>query len=485
MGMKNFMDRDFLLSTETARRLYHETAAAAPIFDYHCHLNPQEIAENRRFSNLAEVWLGGDHYKWRAMRANGVDEKRITGTADAYDKFLAWADTVPRLIGNPLYHWTHLELRRYFDITEPLNRDSAPAIWKEANARLAGDPSLSVYGIFAKFKVHGVGTTDDPVDTLEWHEKIRTGGETKTLVLPSFRPDQAITIDNPGFREYIGRLGKAAGKSIGTLDDLLQVLRDRIDLFDKNGCRSADHGIDYPPFDTSPDAAALGAEGFSAGGLWEREAKETFARVLSGATADYRAAESYKAFILCFLGAEYHDRGWVMQLHFGALRNINSRLQDELGPNTGFDAVHDHRLAEKLARLLDTLFARGKLPSTILYSLNPKDYYALGTVMGAFQGSEIPGKLQLGSAWWFCDHRDGMEEQLRVLGNLGLLSRFVGMLTDSRSFLSYPRHEYFRRILCGILGRWTEEGEIPNDQALLGAMVRDICFENAKRYFRV
>jgi glucuronate isomerase len=482
--MKQFMDEDFLLSTKTAQRLYHETAAASPIFDYHCHLIPQEIAENRRFPNLAEIWLGGDHYKWRAMRANGVDEEHITGKAEPYDKFLAWAGTVPRLIGNPLYHWTHLELRRYFDITEPLNLNSAPAIWKEANAKLGGDPSLSVYGIFKKFKVHGVGTTDDPADTLEWHEKIRTGGETATLALPSFRPDQVIAIDNPGFREYIGCLGKAAGKSIGTLEDLLLVLRDRIDLFDKNGCRSADHGIDYPPFDTAPDAAARAAEGFGAGGPWEKEAGETFARVLSGETADCRAAESYKAFIFCFLGSEYHDREWVMQLHFGALRSINSRMLGDLGPNTGFDVVHDRCLAEKLARLLDALSARGKLPATILYSLNPKDYYVLGTVMGSFQ-EDIPGKLQLGSAWWFCDHRDGMEEQLKVLGNLGLLSRFVGMLTDSRSFLSYPRHEYFRRILCELLGRWVEEGEIPNDQALLEGMVRDICFENARRYFRV
>jgi glucuronate isomerase len=478
--MKQFMDQDFLLSTKTAQWLYHETAAAAPIFDYHCHLDPQEIAENRRFDNLAQMWLGGDHYKWRALRSNGVDEQYITGGAEPYDKFLAWADTVPRLVGNPLYHWTHLELRRYFDITEPLNRDSAPAVWKAANAKLREDPSLSVYGIFDKFKVYGVGTTDDPADTLEWHERVRTGGGTKTLVLPSFRPDPVIAVDNPGFREYIGRLGTAAGKPIGSLEDLLRVLRERLDLFDKHGCRSADHGLDYPPFDTSPNSAAL--DGGAGGGRWEKEAGETFARVLSGEAVNAGALESYKAFVLCFLGAEYHDRDWVMQLHFGALRNANSRMLGLIGPNTGFDAIHDYRLAEKLARLLDALCSRDKLPSTILYSLNPKDYYTLGAVMGSFQGG-IPGKLQLGAAWWFCDHRDGMEEQLKVLGNLGLLSRFVGMLTDSRSFLSYPRHEYFRRVLCAMLGRWTEDGEI-HDRALEG-MVRDICFENAKRYFRV
>jgi glucuronate isomerase len=472
------MDQDFLLSTKTARELYHEAAAAEPIFDYHCHLVPEEIAGNRRFSNLAEVWLGGDHYKWRAMRSNGVDEQLITGNADPYDKFLAWAETVPRLMGNPLYHWTHLELQRYFDIPEPLNRESAPAVWKAANAKLEGDPALSVYGIFGKFKVYAVGTTDDPADTLEWHEKIRKAGETGTRVLPSFRPDQALAIESPGFGEYIRRLGKAAGKTIDSLEDLLQVLRDRIELFDRLGCCSSDHALDYPPFDASWGAGAAKAEDFG-----KREAAETLSRALSGAPVEARAQEFYRAFILAFLGGEYYRRGWVMQLHFGALRSANSRMLAALGPNTGFDAVHDHPLAEKLARFLDVLDSRGTLPATILYSLNPKDYYVLGTLMGSFQGG-IPGKIQLGSAWWFNDHRDGMEEQLRTLGNLGLLSCFVGMLTDSRSFLSYPRHEYFRRILCNILGGWAEEGEIPPDLPLLKGMVRDISFGNARRYFK-
>ncbi|MDR1108806.1 MAG: glucuronate isomerase [Spirochaetaceae bacterium] len=476
--MKKFMDQDFLLSTGTARELYHEAAAAEPIFDYHCHLNPQEIAENRRFPHLAEVWLGGDHYKWRAMRSNGVDEQLITGNADPYDKFLAWAETMPRLIGNPLYHWTHLELQRYFDIAEPLNRESAPAIWKAANAKLEGDPALSVYGIFKKFKVYGVGTTDDPADTLEWHEKIQKTGETETMVLPSFRPDQAIAIEAPGFGEYIRRLGKAAGTDINSLEDLLQVLRDRIDLFDRRGCCSADHALEYPPFDAPWNGGAAKAEDFG-----KKEAAETFRRALSGAPVEAQEKDFYKAFILAFLGAEYYRRNWVMQLHFAALRSINTRMLAALGPNTGFDVAHDHRLAEKLARFLDVLDSRGSLPATILYSLNPKDYYVLGTVMGSFQGGR-PGKIQLGSAWWFEDHRDGMEEQLRILGNLGLLSCFVGMLTDSRSFLSYPRHEYFRRILCNLLGRWTEEGEIPHDPALLKNMVRDICFGNARRYFK-
>jgi glucuronate isomerase len=476
--MKPFMDRDFLLSTTTAQELYHEAAAEEPIFDYHCHLDPREIAANRRFSNLSEVWLGGDHYKWRALRANGVEERLVTGDADPYDKFLAWAETVPRLVGNPLYHWTHLELQRYFDIRDPLNRESAPAIWKAANTIIENDPAFSVYGIFKKFAVYGVGTTDDPADTLEWHDKIQNAGATETRVLPSFRPDSAIALQAPGFKDYADRLGRAAGKTIGSLDDLLQALRDRLDLFDRRGCRSADHGLDYPPFDAAWDAAAAKAEGFGA-----KKAGETLERVLAGAPVKRQELDFYKAFILAFLGAEYRQRGWVMQLHFGALRNPNSRMMAALGPNTGYDSIGDARLAKKLVRFLDILDCRGALPKTILYSLNPKDNYVLGALMGAFQEGS-PGKIQLGSAWWFNDHRDGMEEQLTVLGNLGLLSRFVGMLTDSRSFLSYPRHEYFRRILCALLGRWAEDGEIPRDLPLLKGMVRDICFENARRYFK-
>jgi glucuronate isomerase len=476
--MKKFMDCDFLLTTKTARELYHEAAVEERIFDYHCHLDPEEIAGNRRFSDLSELWLGGDHYKWRALRANGVDERLITGDAGPYDKFLAWAETVPRLIGNPLYHWTHLELQRYFDIADPLNRESAPAIWKAANAIIERDPAFSVYGIFKKFRVYGVGTTDDPADTLEWHESVQNAGETKTRVFPTFRPDSVIAIQSPGFNGYIDRLGKAAGKVIGSMGDLLRVLRDRLDLFDRRGCRSADHGLDYPPFDTVWDAAAAKADGFG-----EKEAGKILDRVLSGAPVERQDQDFYKAFILSFLGAEYHERGWVMQLHFGALRNPNSRMMAALGPNTGYDSIGDARLAEKLDRFLDVLDYRERLPKTILYSLNPGDYYVLGALMGAFQG-ESPGKIQLGPAWWFNDHRDGMEEQIRVLGNLGLLSRFVGMLTDSRSFLSYPRHEYFRRILCNILGRWAEGGEIPRDLPLLKGMVRDICFENARQYFK-
>jgi glucuronate isomerase len=477
--MANFMDEDFLLQTKTARRLFHEAAAGEPIFDYHCHLPPKEIAENRRFPDLAQVWLGegnyGDHYKWRMLRANGVDEKLITGTgSDPYERFLAWADTAPRLLGNPLYHWAHLELQRYFDIYEPLNKESAPAIWKAANEKLKNDPDFSVYGIFKKFKVHAVGTTDDPADSLEWHKKIAGAKETETRVIPSFRPDKALNIDKEGFGEYIARLGKAAGKIIESLADLLEVLRGRIALFDSLGCRASDHGLDYIPFEAAADG--------STGAQWEKEAAETFKTVISGGKTDARSAEAYKTFVLVFLAGEYADKGWAMQLHAAAIRNNNTRMFKALGPDTGYDAVHDSPVAAKLSRLLDTLEERGKLPKTILYSLNFKDFYPMATIMGCFQGG-TPGKIQLGSSWWFLDHKDGMEDQMKLLANVGLLSRFIGMLTDSRSFLSYPRHEYFRRILCNILGNWAEDGEVPNDFALLSGMVRDISFGNALRYF--
>ncbi|MDR2537329.1 MAG: glucuronate isomerase [Treponema sp.] len=473
--MKNFIDKDFLLNTATAQRLYHEAAAEEPIFDYHCHLNPKEIADDCRFPDLASVWLGGDHYKWRTLRANGIDERFITGNAEPYEKFLAWAETVPRLIGNPLYHWTHLELQRFFDIHEPLNSESAPAIWKAANEKLAKDPELSVYGIFKRFKVHALGTTDDPADSLEWHSKIAASKATPTKVLPSFRPDVAVAIDKAGFAEYIATLGKAAGKTITALDELLDALRSRLDFFDKNGCRAADHGLEYLPFAVASDGTT--------GSLWEKEADETFKKALAGLSSDPRFLDSYQTFLLRFFGEEYHRRGWVMQLHLSALRNPNTRMLKAIGPNSGYDAVHDHPVSANLARFLDLLESQGALPKTILYSLNSKDFYPMASIMGSFQGEGIPGKMQLGSAWWFLDHRDGMEDQMKVLASVGLLSRFVGMLTDSRSFLSYPRHEYFRRILCNLIGNWAEDGEIPNDFALLSNMVRDISFRNAQRYF--
>jgi glucuronate isomerase len=490
--MKQFMDNDFLLATATARKLYHEAAATEPVFDYHCHLIPREIAENRRFPDLAAIWLSGDHYKWRVMRANGVNERFVTGGGEPYEKFLAWADTMPRLIGNPLYHWAHLELRRYFDINEPLNGQSAPEIWKAANERLANDPSLSVFGIFKKFNVFAVGTTDDPADSLEWHQKIRGQNAVGTKVLPSFRPDRILFIEKPDFIQYIVKLGTQAGKSIQNLDDLLDAIHNRIEFFHNSGCRISDHSMEYIPYMTAssdPYPAHPAEINFV---QWEQEIKAVFMRAINGEALNRCEIETWKTFIINFLGEEYANRGWAMQIHSSVIRNNNSAALASLGTDTGFDAVNDFPMvAEKLSRLLDLLHFRGKLPKTIFYSLNPKDLYVMATHMGCFQGETdpakhtIPGKMQLGSGWWFLDHIDGMEAQMRLLANTGLLSRFVGMLTDSRSFLSYPRHEYFRRILCNILGAWAENGEIPNDFDLLGGMVRDIAFRNARRYFDV
>ncbi|AEJ18784.1 glucuronate isomerase [Gracilinema caldarium] len=473
--MKHFMNKDFLLQTKTARWLYHEVASQEPIFDYHCHLNPREIAENRRFTNITQIWLGGDHYKWRAMRSNGIDERYITGDTPDYEKFLAWARTIPQTIGNPLYHWTHLELQRYFGITEPLDEATALQIWEKANQALKENSELSVFGIFKKFNVYAVGTTDDPADSLEWHAVLQQEKQTTTKVLPSFRPDKAIHCHQKGFADYIQQLGKAAGISITNLTDLLSALEKRMDHFNKLGCRASDHALEYPPFTLATNGTV--------GSLWENEVDTIFKKAMTGEKLTIEETDRYRTFILVYLGKAYKKRGWVMQLHLAALRNNNSRRFIQFGPDTGFDAVHDHPVAANLSGLLDLMDQHNNLPKTILYSLNPKDYYTIGTLMGCFQGDEIPGKIQFGSAWWFCDHRDGMEEQMRVLGNLGLLPRFVGMLTDSRSFLSYPRHEYFRRILCNMLGQWVEDGEIPSDRRLLSSIVQNIAFRNAKEYF--
>ncbi|MDR2659190.1 MAG: glucuronate isomerase [Spirochaetaceae bacterium] len=476
--MKKFMDKDFLLTTSAAKKLYHEAAEGQPIFDYHCHLSPQEIAENRRFDNLAAIWLAGDHYKWRAMRANGVEERFITGNTGPYEKFIAWAETAPRLLGNPLYHWTHLELRRYFNIDDLLSGKSADTIWKTANEKLQKDAGLSVYGIFKKFNVYAVGTTDDPADSLEFHQKIAKDAKTKTKVLPSFRPDKALDISKADFAGYAATLGKSAGKTISSFKDMLDVLSARVDFFNKQGCRASDHDLEYAPFEPASDGSVDVSSA-----VWEKEATAIFDKVMSGGHASPREAEFYKTFVLCFLAGEYKKHGWAMQLHMSALRSVNSAALSQLGPNTGFDVIHDHPVAAKLARLLDAMNSRNGLPKTILYSLNPKDYYPLATIMGSFQSSEMPGKMQLGSAWWFLDNKDGMEQQIKLLASIGLLSRFVGMLTDSRSFLSYPRHEYFRRILCNIVGEWVDNGEVPADWPLLKDMIIDISFSNAASYF--
>lgn len=471
--MKQFMGDDFLLETETARKLF-AACKDEPIWDYHCHLPPADIAANKKMANLAEAWLGtgcsGDHYKWRQMRTYGVEEKYITGNAAPFDRFMKWTETVEHLIGNPLYHWTHLELRRYFGITEPLTVKSAPGIWEKANAMLADD-SLSVKGIFKRFNIYAVGTTDDPADSLEHHKAIAEGkaaiGNIETKVRPSFRPDKAVSIDLPGFADYIRTLSSVSGVKIEKSDDVLAALEKRLDYFIENGCKASDHGMDYPPFELASDKEIDGA----------------FKAALEGKSPDPRLAEAYKTKILAGLGKLYAQRGIAMQYHMNVIRSNNKKAFRELGPDTGFDSVHDNKLTQKLSGLLNLMEENGGLPKTILYTLNPADYYPVATLMGCFQGGGIKGKIQLGSAWWFCDHIEGMEQQIKTLGALGMIPAFVGMLTDSRSFLSYPRHEYFRRILCNVLGDWVERGLYPADKEGLSRIVRDISFGNAQAYF--
>ncbi len=465
--MKKFMGENFLLQTKTAEMLYHEFAKDQPIFDYHCHLIPQEIASDKRFTTITDAWLGGDHYKWRAMRSNGIPEELITGkNADPFDKFYAWAQTMENALGNPLYHWTHLELQRYFDIHEPLNTKSAKAIYEETNRRFVTDAKLSVKGIMQQFKVYAVGTTDDPADDLSFHQDIASQKDFPTKVLPSYRPDKALAIEKDTFSEYVAQLAKASGLAITNATDIVAALIARLDFFVEHGCKASDHALVTAP-------AVFKSEG---------EVNAIFGKKLSGATLNNEEVEAYKTFVLSHLARAYAKRDIAMQLHFAAIRDNNERMFKALGPDTGFDASHDKEIAEGLSAFLSALSATGEVPKTILYSLNPKDYYTLGSLMGCYQGG-MPAKIQLGSAWWFADHKDGMEAQMKVLGNLGLLPRFIGMLTDSRSFLSYPRHEYFRRILCNILGTWAEEGEIPSDREMLGSVVKNISFENAKAYF--
>lgn len=475
--MKAFMDSNFLLKTQTAQTLYHECAKNQPIWDYHCHLSPKDIAENRRFTNLTELWLEGDHYKWRQMRAWGFEEALVTGNADPYDKFVAWAKTIENLIGNPLYHWTHLELQRYFNITEPLTAASAERIWKNANEQIAS-PDFCVKNIFKNMNIFGVGTTDDPADTLEYHNAIKDGkaqiGSIDTKVAPSFRPDNALNALSPDFRNYIKKLETASNVKISSIIDVLKALESRLDYFVAAGCVASDHGISEMPV----CAAVNDTEGRKA----EKEAAErALANALAGKSVAAEDAAAYQAYLLAELVPLYYKRGVVVQLHAQAIRDNNPKAFATLGANTGFDASHDTSFALALSRLLARLNEHG-MPKTIVYSLNPKDYYSLGTLIGCFQGG-MKGRMQFGSAWWFCDHRDGMTEQLKTLGNLGMIATSVGMLTDSRSFLSYPRHEYYRRILCNLLGTWVEDGEYPADTEKLKEIVKAVCFENAKDYF--
>ncbi|QPR29077.1 glucuronate isomerase [Edwardsiella hoshinae] len=467
--MSQFLTEDFLLDTEFARRLYHDYAAEQPIFDYHCHLPPEQIAEDYRFENLYDIWLKGDHYKWRAMRTNGVAERFCTGDASDREKFQAWAETVPHTIGNPLYHWTHLELRRPFGICDTLlSGTTAEAIWTRCNHLLA-DEAFTARGIMRQMNVKMVGTTDDPIDDLRHHRAIAADSSFTTQVLPSWRPDKAFNIDAAIFPDYISQLSAVADVDITRFADLCQALKVRLDYFAAHGCKVSDHALDVVLYGEA-DEATLDA---------------ILVRRLSGGVPSATEIAQFKTAVLVFLGAEYRQRGWVQQYHIGALRNNNTPMFERLGPDIGFDSINDAPVAQPLSRLLDAQSRNGGLAKTILYCLNPRDNEVLGTMIGNFQGEGMPGKMQFGSGWWFNDQKDGMQRQMTQLAQLGLLSRFVGMLTDSRSFLSYTRHEYFRRILCQMIGRWVAQGEAPADIALLGEMVKNISFDNAKRYFAI
>lgn len=463
-----FINENFLLKNETAKNLYHKFAEDMPIIDYHCHINPQEIYEDKKFDNITQIWLGGDHYKWRLIRSDGINEDEITGCADPFVKFRHFAVMLPRAIGNPMYHWTHLELKRYFDYNGILNEETAGEVYALCNEKLQSD-SMTVRNIIKKSNVKMIGTTDDPTDSLEWHIKLRDDKSFETLVVPSFRPDKAINIEKAGFAEYIKKLSAASGIEIKTVQDVKSALSKRLDFFCELGCRAADHGLDYIVYS-------------HAGNI---ETEKIFDTVINGGTVSQEDADKYKTSIMLYLGNEYAKRGIVMQLHYGAQRNTNSKMFERLGPDTGFDCISAKNCGERITDFLNALECRNALPKTILYSLNPQDNELLDTVLGCFRGTEVRGKIQHGSAWWFNDTKTGMEAQIKSLANLSLLGNFIGMLTDSRSFLSYTRHEYFRRILCNTIGEWVENGEYPNDEELLGQIVRDICFNNANRYFNL
>lgn len=464
--MKPFMDKDFLLSTETAKKLYNEAAAGCPILDYHCHINPREIWEDRRYETITQVWLGGDHYKWRLMRCAGVPERFITGDAGDLEKFRAFAGVLGKAVGNPLYHWSHLELRRYFGYTGTLSEKTADDVWQLANAQLQGD-GFSARGLIRQSNVELICTTDDPLDSLEFHQKLKADKSFHTKVFPAWRPDKAMNIEKPEFPEYLRKLGEAAGVSVTSFESLKAALRARLDYFAQNGCRLSDHAPDFAMY-------APAAEG---------EIERIVADRLAGRPLDERETLKYKTAFLLFAAGEYRRMGWVMQLHYGCRRNNNPVAFGALGPDTGYDAIDAHTPSAKLSALLGAMEVAGGLPKTILYSLNPADNAAIDSVCGCFQNGEAVSKIQHGSAWWFNDHFAGMTEHLTSLANLGYLPGFVGMLTDSRSFLSYPRHEYFRRILCRLLGEWVEDGRYPDDFETLSQIVRGVCYENAKKYF--
>lgn len=462
-----FIKESFLLQNNRAEKLYANYSRDLPIIDYHCHISPKDIAENRQFDNITQVWLYGDHYKWRAMRTAGVPEDKITGNASDLDKFRAWAKVVPKTLGNPLFHWTHLELLRYFDVSDLLNPKSADSIWEKCN-ELLSQPELSTRGIINKMNVQVVCTTDDPVDSLEYHKKIAADASVSFKMLPAFRPDKAMAIDNPElFTGWLQKLSQASGIDISSYDKLLEALQIRHDYFHENGCRLSDHGLEK----IYDEEASLS------------DVQNIFAKAISGKEITPVELKKYQSALLLEFARMDHDSGWVQQFHLGAIRNVNSKMYRKLGPDTGYDSMGDFSQISTLARFLDRLNSEDKLAKTILYNVNPNDNPLFATMIGNFQDGITPGKMQFGSAWWFLDQKDGIEKQLNSLANMGLLSHFVGMLTDSRSFLSYPRHEYFRRVLCNILGTQIEKGLLPDDLDLVGSMVSDISYNNARTYF--
>jgi glucuronate isomerase len=461
----SFINEEFLLQSATARRLYHIYAEHQPILDFHGHLPPKVIAENRRFRDLTEIWLEGDHYKWRVMRANGVPERYCSGDAEPFEKFMAWAKTVPYTLRNPLYHWTHLELARYFDIHEALNEKTAPSIWKQANERLQSD-ELRPQGILKKFQVEALCTTDDPLTSLEFHEQMQRS-VMYTRVFPAFRPDKALQTPTPhAFNEWTDQLAARSGATINVLGDFLQALRVRHDEFHGRGCRLSDHGLNFCFAEACTDS----------------EAEAFFATLRGGGSLTAAESGKLNSYFMVYFGRLDAEKGWTKQLHLGALRNVNTRMLETLGPDTGFDAIGDRAQGGALAGYLDLLAKRDALPKMILYNLNPADNYVFATILGSFQDGNAAGKIQFGSGWWFLDQKEGIEMQLNALSNCGLLARFVGMVTDSRSFLSFPRHEYFRRVLCNLLGNEMEAGLLPKDEELVGGMIRNICYGNAVEY---
>lgn len=464
--MKQFMNEDFLLSTATAQKLYHEYAEVMPILDYHCHLNPQEIYEDRKFENITQVWLGGDHYKWRQMRSNGVEEKYITGDASDREKFQKWAETLEMAIGNPLYHWSHLELKRYFGYEGYLNGETAEEVWNLCNAKLAED-GMSTRNLIRQSNVTLVCTTDDPVDSLEWHKKIAEDPTFDVQVLPAWRPDKAMNLEKADYLEYLEKLSEVSKIQVTSFKTLIEALKNRMDFFEENGCTVSDHGLEYVMYQPAG----------------EDDIEKIFAKRLSGEMVTRQEELQFKTAYMVALGKEYHKKDWVMQLHYGVKRDNNQSIFCKLGPDAGIDCINNYAPSSEMAAYLNALAENDELPKTILYSLNPVDNAAIGTIIGCFQGSETVGKIQQGSAWWFNDHKTGMMEQMTSLASLGLLGNFIGMLTDSRSFLSYTRHEYFRRILCELIGGWVENGEYPADYKTLEKMIKGISYNNAVRYF--